>query len=130
MLILRNNLSYWVLPRVSISPGARKNESTPYLTHNDPFYFFCTHNSEHTCMGDWTRFSAAPLHCISSMLFCKPNNHFAQGPKNDYTHAYSHALSNLSSLQSPFWSLSVFLLRHFLFFTPTQLPLLNWRHFI
>ena len=46
-------------------------------------------------------------HCISSVLCCKPNNHVVQGPKNDYTHAYSHPLSNLSPLQSPFWSLSV-----------------------
>ena len=46
-------------------------------------------------------------HCISSVLCCKPNNHVAQGPKNDYTHAYSHPLSNLSPLQSLFWSLSV-----------------------
>ena len=52
-------------------------------------------------------------HCISSVLCCKPNNHCAQGPKNDYTHAYSHPLSNLSPLQSPFWSLSVFLLLYF-----------------
>ena len=56
-------------------------------------------------------------HCISSVLCCKPNNHCAQGPKNDYTHAYSHPLSNLSSLQSPFWSLSVFWLLIFLTFT-------------
>ena len=47
-------------------------------------------------------------HCISSVLCCKPNTHFMQGPKNDYTHAYSHPLSNLLSFQSPFWSLSVF----------------------
>ena len=32
-------------------------------------------------------------HCISSVLCCKPNNHCAQGPKNDYTHAYIHPLS-------------------------------------
>ena len=41
-------------------------------------------------------------HCISSVLCCKPNNHCVQGPKNDYAHAYSHPLSNLSSLQSLF----------------------------
>ena len=64
-------------------------------------------------------------HCISSVLCCKPNNHVAQGPKNDYTHAYSHPLSNLSPLKSPFWSMSVFLLLHFLSFTPSQSPLLN-----
>ena len=34
-------------------------------------------------------------HCISSVLCCKPNSHCVQGPKNDYTHAYSHPLSNL-----------------------------------
>ena len=37
-------------------------------------------------------------HCITSVLCCKPNNNYAQGPKNDYTHQYSHPLSNLSSL--------------------------------
>ena len=36
-------------------------------------------------------------HCISSVLCCKLNTHFVQGPKNDYTHAYSHPLSNLLS---------------------------------
>ena len=69
-------------------------------------------------------------HCISSVLCCKPNNHYVQGPNNDYTHAYSHPLSNLSSLQSLFWSLSVFLLIIFLSFLPSQLPLLNWLYTI
>ena len=52
-------------------------------------------------------------HCISSVLCCKPNTHFMQGPNNDYTHAYSHPMSNLLSCQSPFWSLSVFLFINF-----------------
>ena len=65
-------------------------------------------------------------HCISSVLCCKPNIHVVQSPKSDYTHAYSHPLSNLSPLQSPFWSLPVFWLLIFLTFTPIQAPLLNW----
>ena len=39
-----------------------KDESTPYLTHNDPFYYFFTHKSKHTRLGNFTLFSAAPLH--------------------------------------------------------------------
>ena len=79
----------------------------------------------------WATLHFAMLHhCISSVLCCNQNTHFMQGPKNDYTHAYSHPLSNLSSLQSPFWSLSVFWLIIFLSFLPSQLPLLNWRYTI
>ena len=69
-------------------------------------------------------------HCISSVLCCKLNNHCAQGPSNDYTHAYSLPPSNLSSLQSLCWSLLVFWLIIFLSFLPSQSPLLNWRYTI
>ena len=41
-------------------------------------------------------------HCISSVLSCSQNTHFMQSPKNDYTHAYNHSLSNLLSFQLPF----------------------------
>ena len=67
-------------------------------------------------------------HCISSVLFCKPNTHSVQGPKNNYTQAYSHPLSNLLPLQSLFWSLSVFWLLIFLSFLPSQLTLINRQH--
>ena len=78
---------------------------------------------------DWVTLHSSVLHhCISSVLYCKPNTHFVQGPKNDYTQAYSHLLSNFLPCQLPFWSLSVFCLLHFLSFTPIQLPLLNWQH--
>ena len=66
-------------------------------------------------------------HCISSVLCCNQNTHFTQSPKNDYTHIYSHPLSNLLSFQSPFWSVSVFCLLNFLAFMPIQLPLANWQ---
>ena len=69
-------------------------------------------------------------HRISSVLCCNQNTHFMQGPKNDYTHAYNHPLSNLLSSQSPFWSLSVFWLLNFLVFIFAQLPLVNRRHTI
>ena len=50
----------------------------------------------------WATLHFAMLHhCISSVLCCNQNTHFMQGPKNDYTHAYSHPLSNLLSSQSP-----------------------------
>ena len=42
-----------------------------------------------------TLYFAMLHHCISSVLCCNQNTHFTQGPKNDYTHAYSHPLSNL-----------------------------------
>ena len=75
----------------------------------------------------WATLHFAMLHhCISSVLCCNQNTHFMQGPKNDYTHAYSHPLSNLLSSQSPFWSLSVFWLLNFLVFIFAQLPLVNW----
>ena len=49
----------------------------------------------------WATLHFAMLHhCISSVLCCNQNTHFMQGPKNDYTHAYSHPLSNLLSSQS------------------------------
>ena len=79
----------------------------------------------------WASLHCSMLHhCITNVLCCKQNNHCAQGPKNDYKHAYSHPLSNLSSLQSLFWSLSVFWLWILLTFTPIQSPLLNWRYTI
>ena len=53
---------YWVLPRVSTSFSTREDECTPYSKHNDPFYYFCTRKSKHTCLGDLTLFSAAPLY--------------------------------------------------------------------
>ena len=77
-----------------------------------------------------TLYFAMLHHCISSVLCCKPNTHFVQGPKNDYTHAYSHPLSNLLSSQLPFWSLSVFWLLNFLVFIFAQLPLVNRWHTI
>ena len=65
----------------------------------------------------WATLHSSVLHnYISSMLCCKPNTHFVQVPNNDYTHAYSNPLSNLSSCQSPFWSLSVFCILVFLVF--------------
>ena len=79
----------------------------------------------------WKTFHFAMLHhCISSILSCKQNTHCVQGPKSDYTHAYNHSLSNFSSLQSPFWSSSVFSLCLFLSFIPIQSPLAKWRHII
>ena len=76
----------------------------------------------------WLTLHFAMLHqCTSSMLYCKPNTHSMQGHKNDYTHTYSHPLSNLLSFQSPFWSLSDFLLLNYLVFIFTQLPLVNRR---
>ena len=36
-------------------------------------------------------------HCISSVPCWKPNNHIAQGPKNDYTHTYSHPLQTFTT---------------------------------
>ena len=74
-----------------------------------------------------TLYFAILHHCISSVLCCKPNTHFVQGPKNDYTHTYSHPLSNLLLFQLPFWSLSVFCILIFLTFMPIQLPLANQR---
>ena len=77
----------------------------------------------------WATLHFAMLHhCISSVLCCNQNTHFMQGSKIDYTHAYSHPLLNLLSCQTSFWSLSVFSLLHFLFFSPIQLPLVNWWH--
>ena len=52
-------------------------------------------------------------HCINSVLCCKSNIHSAQGPKNDYTHAYNHPLSNLSPLQSLFLEPVSFLIINF-----------------
>ena len=79
----------------------------------------------------WATLHFAMLHhCISSMLCCNQNTHFMQGPKNDYTHAYSHHPSNLLSSQSPIWSLSVFWLLNFLVLIFAQLPLVNWQHTI
>ena len=69
-------------------------------------------------------------HCISSMLSCSQNTHYAQGPKSNYTHAYIHSLSNLSSFQSPLWSSSVFSLLSFLSFIPIQSPLAKRWHII
>ena len=69
-------------------------------------------------------------HCISSVLCCNQNTNFMQGPKNGYTHTYSHPLSNLSSSQLPAWSLSVFCLLNFLVFILAQLFLVNWQHII
>ena len=79
----------------------------------------------------WVTLRFAILHhCISSVLCCNQNTHFTQGPKNDYTHAHSHPLSNLLSSQSPFWSLSVFSLIILLVFIHAQLPLANQWHTI
>ena len=76
----------------------------------------------------WTALYSSVHHCISSVLCCKPKTHFAQGPNNDYTHAYSHPLSNLISCQLPLWSLSVFWLLNFLVFIFGQSPLVNQQH--
>ena len=74
----------------------------------------------------WATLHSTMLHhFISSMLCCNQNTNFTQGPKNDYTHTYSHPLLNLLSCQSPFWSLSDFWLLNFLAFMPIQLPLAN-----
>ena len=79
----------------------------------------------------WETLHFAMLHhCISSVLCCNQNTHFMQGPKNDYTYAYSHPLSNLLSFQSPLWSLSVFWSLNFLVFIFAQLPLVNQWHTI
>ena len=79
----------------------------------------------------WATLHFALLHhCIGSMLSCSQNTHFMQGPKSDYTHAYSHSLSNLLSCQLPLWSLSVFSLLIFLVFIPAQSPLANRWHTI
>ena len=54
----------------------------------------------------WATLHCAMLHnCFSSVLCCNQNIHFMQGPINNYTHAYSHPLSNLLSSQLPFWRL-------------------------
>ena len=119
----------WVLPRVSTSPGTRKDKSTPYSKHNDPYFDFCATINQNILA--WATLHFAILHhCISSVLSCNQNTHCAQGPKSDYTHAYSHPLSNLLSFQLPLWSLSVFSLIIFLVFILAQLPLANRRHTI
>ena len=46
----------------------------------------------------WATLHFAMLHhFISSVLSYNQNIYFTQGPKNDYTYAYSHPLSNLLS---------------------------------
>ena len=79
----------------------------------------------------WATLHFAILHhCISSVLCCNQNTNSMQGPKNDYTHAYNHSLSNLVSFQSPFWSLSVIFLLNLLVTILAQLPLVNRQHTI
>ena len=51
----------------------------------------------------WVTLHSSVLHhCISSVLCCKPNTHFAQGPNNDYKQTYSHSLSNLYIIPNAF----------------------------
>ena len=79
----------------------------------------------------WATLHSAILHhFISSVLSCYHNTHYVQSPKSDYTHAYNHSLSNLSSFQSLFWSSAVFYLLFFLSFIPIELPLAKWQHTI
>ena len=88
---------------------------------------FITFSPSYQYILAWATLHFSMLHhCTSSVLCCKPNIHCAQGPNNYYTNAYSHPLSNLLSIQSPFWSLSGFLLIIFLSFLPSLSPLLNW----
>ena len=120
----RGFLIYWVLPRVSTSSGEKKNKFTPYSKHIDLFLTFTPANQN---ILAWASLHFSMLqHCISSMLWCNQNARYMQGPKNNYTHAYSHPQSNLLSSQSFFCSFLVFSLLQFLSFMPIQLPLANW----
>ena len=57
--------------------------------------YFITFSPSYQYILSWETLHFPVLHhCIGSVLCCKPNIHSAQGPKNDYTHAYGHPLSN------------------------------------
>ena len=113
---------------LSFLPDPAQERMSPHHMQNMMTLFMTFVPANQNILAWATLHFALLHHSISSVLYCKPNTHFVQGPKNDYKHACSHPLSNLLSFQSPFWSLSVFSLLHFLSFTPIQLPLINWRH--
>ena len=108
-------------------PHPVQERTSPHPTQNIMTLFITFSPTNQNILAWATLHSSVLYHCISSVLCCKPNNHFAQGPKNDYTHTYNHPLSNLSSCQLPFWSLLVFWLLISLTFMPIQLPIANWR---
>ena len=89
-------------------PHPAQERMSSYPTKNI-MTLFMTFAPENQYILAWVILHSAMLHhCISSVLCCKPNTHFMQGPKNNYRHTYSHPLSNLLSFQTPFWILSVF----------------------
>ena len=93
---------------LGFQPHPAQERTSPHLTYYIMNLFFTFAPSYQYILAWATLYFSMLHHCISSKLCCKPNNHCAQGPNNDSTHAYSHPLSNLSSLQSPFCSLLVF----------------------
>ena len=108
-------------------PGTRKDKSTPYSKHKDPFYYFCAQKIKTYSLGQL--YTLAMLHhCISSVLCCKPKHSLCtQIPKNDYRHACSHPLSNLFIMPNrlsgacQFFVYSIFLVFHLCI----QLPLIR-----
>ena len=89
-------------------PHLAQERKSPHPTKNIMTLFIAFATSYQYILAWATLYFPVLHYCIRSMLSCKADNHVAQGPKNDYKYAYSHPLSNLSPLQSPFWSLSVF----------------------
>ena len=111
-------------------PHLEQERTSPHPTQSIMTLFITFEPANQNILAWATLHSLVLHHCISSMLYCKPNTHFVQDPNNDYTHAYKPTLSNLLSCQLPFWSLSVFWLLNFLVFIFAQLPLVNRQHIV
>ena len=104
--------TYWVLPRVSTSPRAREDKSTPYLTHNDPFYYFCTLHINTYLHGRLYTFQC----CTTALAVCCAANQTIIVSKaliSDYTHAYSHSLVKLFITPIAFLEPVSFLINNF-----------------
>ena len=84
---------------LGFQPHLAQERTIPHPTQNimTLTLTFAPDKSKHTRLGNFTLCNLH--HCISSVLCCNQNTHFMQGPKNDYTHAYNHPLSNLLSFQ-------------------------------
>ena len=74
-------------------PHPTHGKMIPHPTQNIMTLFITFSPINQNILAWATLHSSVLHHCISSVLSCKPNAHFSQGPKNDYTHAYSHPLS-------------------------------------